>query len=163
MTIRKPNVDELDSVQALVQTVVNEVYASVCPSGPLPIEKEDWSLALIAIVDGSIAGIILTEGEWISDLWVLRENRRRGVGQKLLASGEAQIAARGCSTFRLRVVKSNDSAVRFYLRNGWQVKREFRHEKLPLTMLEMSKCTLKASAQKRMRRVTGPQAPDLSA
>ncbi len=139
--IRRPKADELDSVRALVQTVVDETYGGLWAQPPLPIDEEDWSAALAAIVDGCIAGIVLTRQEWISDLWVLRESRGRGIGQKLLAQAEAEIAGRGCETFRLRVVQSNSSAVNFYLRNGWQVAREFPHEKLPVTMLEMTKAS----------------------
>jgi hypothetical protein len=71
----------------------------------------------------------MTHQEWVSDLWVLRESRRHGVGRKLLARGESEIAARGHETCRLRVVKSNTVAVQFYLGQGWQVAREFAHEK----------------------------------
>jgi ribosomal protein S18 acetylase RimI-like enzyme len=82
----------------------------------------------------------------ISDLWVLRESRGCGIGQKLLAYDEAEIARRGLGTSRLRVVKSNISAVNFYIRNGWQVKREFPHKTLSVTMLEMAKACAEGSA-----------------
>jgi ribosomal protein S18 acetylase RimI-like enzyme len=137
--IRRPKADELDSVRAVVQTAVDEIYGGLRAQPPLPIDEEDWSVALAAIVDKCIVGIVLTHNEWISDLWVLRESRGRGIGQKLLAQGETEIAGRGCGTFHLRVIKSNESAVNFYLRNGWRVEREFPHEKLPVTMLEMTK------------------------
>ena len=52
---------------------------------------------------------------------------------------ESEIAARGCQTCRLRVVKSNRVAVQFYLRRGWQIAREFAHEKYHHPMLEMAK------------------------
>jgi hypothetical protein len=47
--------------------------------------------------------------------------------------------AAGHETFRLRVVKSNTKAVAFYKRMGWRAEREFPHETLPTTMLEMVK------------------------
>jgi ribosomal protein S18 acetylase RimI-like enzyme len=137
--IRSPKADELDSVRAVVQTVVDEVYGGLWATSPLTIDEEDWSCALVAIEDMRIVGVVLTHDEWISDLWVLRESRRRGLGQELLAKGESEVCERGFRTLRLRVVKSNSAAVNFYLRNGWQVKREFRHEKLPVTMIEMTK------------------------
>jgi len=62
-----------------------------------------------------------------------------GVGSRLLAQGESEIAARGCQTCRLRVVKSNLVAVQFYSRQGWGIAREFAHEKYHHPMLEMAK------------------------
>ena len=139
MQIRRPKIDEHSSVQALVQAVVNEVYGGVWASPPLPIDDEDWSLAWVAVYGAKIVGMVLTHGEWISDLWVLGEHRRNGAGQQLLLRAEAEIAGRGHHTFRLRVVKSNVGAVSFYKRMGWRVEREFPHEKLPIDMLEMAK------------------------
>ena len=89
--------------------------------------------------DEKIVGVILTKREWVGDLWVLREYRRQGIGSRLLAQGEAEIAARGQQTCRLRVVRSNAVAVQFYLRQGWQIAREFAHEKYDHAMLEMTK------------------------
>ncbi len=114
-------------------------YAGLWAPAPLPIGEEDWSLAWVAIVDTRIVGMVLTMGEWISDLWVLREHRRRGLGQGLLRQAETEIAGRGYGTFRLRVVKSNTNAVSFYLRRGWRVEREFPNETMPVMMLEMAK------------------------
>jgi ribosomal protein S18 acetylase RimI-like enzyme len=125
-----------------VQTVVDEIYGGLWAPTPLLIDEEDWSLAWVAIVETNIVGMVLTCEEWISDLWVLRENRGHGVGKRLLAKGEAEIAGRGRGTFRLRVVKSNTIAVSFYLRQGWRVEREFPNERLPVTMLEMTKSAI---------------------
>jgi len=86
-----------------------------------------------------IVGMVLTSHEWISDLWVLRRARGQGIGRRLLAQGESEIADRGYRTFRLRVVKSNTAAIGFYQGNGWRVQREFSHESLPIMMLEMGK------------------------
>jgi ribosomal protein S18 acetylase RimI-like enzyme len=93
----------------------------------------------VAVSDGKIVGVIITNQEWVSDLWVFREHRRRGVGSRLLAQGEAEIAARCHQTCRLRVVRSNAVAVQFYLSQGWQIAREFAHEKYQHPMLEMAK------------------------
>lgn len=139
LLIRSPKADELDSVRATVQAVVDEIYGGLWAAPPLQIDDEDWSRAYVAIVDARIAGVVLTHDDWISDLWVSRESRGKGVGQKLLAKGESEISRRGFGTLRLRVVSSNSAAIGFYLRNGWQVNREFLHEKLPVTMIEMIK------------------------
>jgi len=83
--------------------------------------------------------MVLTQEEWISDLWVLREGRGCGVGRRLPAQGEAEIAGRGHRVFRLRVLKLNTAAIQFYQRQGWRVARDFPHEKFPVRMLEMVK------------------------
>lgn len=137
--IRRARASEQDAVRSVVQTVVDEIYGGLWAPAPLHIDEEDWSLAWVAIVETNIVGMVLTCEEWISDLWVLRENRGHGVGKRLLAQAETEIAGRGRGTFRLRVVKSNTSAVSFYLRQGWRVEREFPNETLPVTMLEMNK------------------------
>jgi len=65
--------------------------------------------------------------------------RGYGVGQRLLAQGEAEIIARGYETLHLRVVQSNAAAIEFYRRRGWRIARAFPHERFPITMLEMFK------------------------
>lgn len=42
---------------------------------PLKFEDEDWQLAWVAVSDEKIVGVIITNQEWVSDLWVLREHR----------------------------------------------------------------------------------------
>jgi ribosomal protein S18 acetylase RimI-like enzyme len=137
--IRRPQADEHDSVRAIVQSVVDEIYGGLWAPPPLAVDEENWGLSWIAVVDGKIAGVVLTHKEWISDLWVLRHHRGCGVGYRLLAQGEAEIISRGRETFRLRVVKSNTAAIDFYYRHGWRVAREFQHEKFPVTVFEMVK------------------------
>jgi len=141
LVIRRPQATEYGSVQALIETVANETFKDLFAPNPVPLKfkDEDWPLSWVAVSAERIVGVILTNQEWIDDLWVLPEQRRRGVGSKLLAQGEAEIAARGYRTYRLRVVRSNTVAVQFYLRHGWQVAREFSHEKYHHPMLEMAK------------------------
>lgn len=139
VSIRRPQPQELKSVRALVQTVVDEVYGGIWAPPPLSIDKEGWELSWIAAADSKIVGVVLTSEEWLDDLWVLRETRGHGVGQRLLAQAEAEIAARGHQTLRLRVALSNAAAIDFYRRHGWQIARAFPHEKFPIVMLEMFK------------------------
>ena len=139
VAIRRPQSRELKSVRALVQTVVDEVYGGVWAPPPLPVDEQGWELSWIALVDENIVGVALTSEEWLDDLWVLRETRGCGVGQRLLAQAEAEIIARGHEILRLRVVQSNAAAIGFYRHHGWQIARTFSHEKFPITMLEMFK------------------------
>jgi ribosomal protein S18 acetylase RimI-like enzyme len=144
--IRRPQPEEHYSVRALVETVVDEVYGGIWASPPLPIDEQHRHLSWIAVLDAKIVGVVLTSEEWLDDLWVLRENRRCGVGHRLLEQGEAEIIARGHPILRLRVVKSNIAAIEFYHRHGWRIAREFRHEKFPITTVEMAKSVRPALA-----------------
>ena len=139
--IRRAQVSEYDSVRALVETVANETFKDLFAPDPVPLKFEDadWPLAWVAVSDGKIVGVIITNQEWVNDLWVFHDHRRKGVGSRLLAQGEAEIAARCHQTCRLRVVRSNTNAVQFYLNQGWLIAREFAHEKYQHPMLEMAK------------------------
>lgn len=125
----------------LIEIVATETFKDLFAPNPVPLKfkDEDWPVAWVAASDAKILGVIITNQEWVDDLWVLREHRRQGVGTRLLAQGESEIAARGCQTCRLRVVKSNLVAIQFYVRQGWQIAREFAHEKYHHPMLEMTK------------------------
>ena len=141
LVIRRPQASEFGSVQILIETVANETFNDIFASNPVPLKlnDEDWPLAWVAVFDEKIVGVIITKQEWVDDLWVLREERRQGVGSRLLAKGEAEIAARGYRSCRLRVVQSNAVAVQFYLNQGWQITREFAHEEYHHAMLELAK------------------------
>ena len=141
LVIRRPQASEYGSVQILIETVANETFRDLFAPNPVPLKfkDEDWPLAWVAVSDRKIVGVIITNQEWVDDLWVLREERRQGVGSRLLAKGEADIATRGYRTCRLRVVRSNAVAVQFYLNQGWQIAREFAHEKYHHPMLELAK------------------------
>jgi ribosomal protein S18 acetylase RimI-like enzyme len=139
--IRRPQPEEHDFVRAVVQTVVDEIYGGLWASPPLSVEEENWQSFWVAVRDTKIIGVARTSGEWLDDLWVLRESRGCGVGRRLLAQGEAEIIARGHETLHLRVVQSNAAAIEFYRRHGWQIARAFPHERFPITMLEMFKPT----------------------
>jgi len=141
LVIRRPQASEYGTVQALIETVANETFKDLFAPNPVPLKfkGEDWPLAWVAVSGEKIVGVIITNQEWVDDLWVLREERRQGVGSRLLAKGEAEIATRGYRTCRLRVVRSNAVAVQFYLKQGWQIAREFAHEKYHHAMLELAK------------------------
>jgi GNAT superfamily N-acetyltransferase len=141
VVIRRAQPGEYGSVRTLVETVANETFRDLFAPNPVPLdfEDEDWSLAWVAVSGGNIVGVIMTNQEWVSDLWVLREHRGQGVGSRLLSRGEAEIAARGHQACRLRVVRSNAVAVQFYLGRGWWIAREFAHEKYHHAMLEMAR------------------------
>jgi ribosomal protein S18 acetylase RimI-like enzyme len=138
ITIRHAHPDENKAIHCMVQVIANETFADLFPS-QVPIGEPNWLPAWVAVSDGIIVGVTMTREEWVSDLWVRRESRRFGIGTRLLAQAESEIANRGHETFRLRVVRSNVPAVQFYLAHGWQVEREFPHEKFNHQMFELVK------------------------
>jgi ribosomal protein S18 acetylase RimI-like enzyme len=148
MIIRHPGLCEHDDIHQLVKSVVNEIYGGLWSTSPIEIENQDWSEAWIAPSGDAIVGVLLTKDEWIDDLWVRQDHRGRGLGTKLLQYGEADIAARHYEFGRLRVVQANQNAISFYIKHGWKIERTFRHETLPIEMLELTKrfdCSNEAS------------------
>lgn len=139
MQIRRPTSAECSEVQAFVQTIVDEVYGNIWSEPPLPIGLEDWSDSWIAMGRDGIIGVVLTRGEWVEDLWVSAGNRRKGVGNHLLAWAEKEIMNRGTHTARLRVLSLNQNAIGFYRIRGWQVSGECPHERFPVLVTEMQK------------------------
>lgn len=137
--IRRPHPEEHASLRAVLQTVVDEIYGGLWAPPPLPVDAENWHSSWVAVRDSTVIGVVRTSEEWLDDLWVLRESRGHGVGQRLLAQGEAEIIARGYETLHLRVVQSNARAIEFYRRQGWRIARSFPHERFHITMLEMFK------------------------
>jgi GNAT superfamily N-acetyltransferase len=139
IVIRRARPDENNSVHSLVQTIADETFAYLFAPSQVPIGEANWLSAWLAISREEIVGVSMTRDEWVSDLWVRRDSRRLGIGGKLPARAELEICSRGHNTFRLRVVKSNTRAVQFYQSRGWEVHREFPHEKFGHAMFEMTK------------------------
>lgn len=137
--IRRALPSENDSVHVLVQAIADETFTDLFAPSQVPIGEANWVSAWLAVSEEEIVGVTMTQDEWISDLWVRRESRRTGIGGELLAHAEGEIRGRGHHTFRLRVVKWNARAVKFYQSHGWRVQREFSHEKFGHAMFEMSK------------------------
>jgi GNAT superfamily N-acetyltransferase len=139
LTVTRASGADQARIHDLVQIVVDETYGGLWAPPPITIDAEDWSLGWIAVLGDELAGIALTGGEWLDDLWVLKPFRGCGVGSRLLAAAEDEIAGRGHASARLRVVRDNASARAFYERRGWRAVRVFPHERLPVTMVELAK------------------------
>ena len=126
-------------MHALVQAIADETFAYLFAASQVPIGEPNWISAWVAISGEEIIGVTMTQHEWVTDLWVRSDNRRLGIGAKLLEQAELELRSRGHETFRLRVVKSNTRAVHFYESQGWAVHREFPHEQFGHAMFEMTK------------------------
>ena len=94
---------------------------------------------MVAEIDGRVIGVVISDEDWIEDLWVIKEHRRRGVGSVLLAAAERQIAEGGHATAYLRVVARNLDARCFYAARGWAETVSYPHERWSFRMVEMVK------------------------
>jgi ribosomal protein S18 acetylase RimI-like enzyme len=93
---------------------------------------------LVAELDGRLAGYIrvkpvtpLRENAHvlgIVGLAVAPANRRRGVASALLAAAEQHARARGARKLSLRVLGTNEMAMRLYERHGFQREGSLRDE-----------------------------------
>jgi ribosomal protein S18 acetylase RimI-like enzyme len=93
---------------------------------------------LVAELDGRLAGYIRVKPAttlWenahvlgIVGLAVAPGDRRRGVGSALLAAAERHARARGARKLSLRVLGTNETAMRLYERHGFQREGTLRDE-----------------------------------
>jgi ribosomal protein S18 acetylase RimI-like enzyme len=137
--IRRADATELASVNALVQRVVNDTYAGQWKPGPIDIGDNDWSRAHVAVVDDTIAGVVATEADWVTNLWVDHAFRRRGIGRALLAAAEHELVEADIAVASLRVVSTNVRAIAFYDAMGWLRTREVMREGIPVPMIVYTK------------------------
>jgi ribosomal protein S18 acetylase RimI-like enzyme len=75
--------------------------------------------AVVAVVDGAVAGFVMVVGDEVEQVYVAREHRGTGVAAALLAEAERIVQASGYQRAWLAVVAGNRRARRFYERSGW--------------------------------------------
>ncbi len=138
LVIRPAAATDLAAIGQLVLEVGREVYGHLF-EGDVPRPEGNWAQGLVAEERGRIVGVVVAEGDWIEDLWIARTHRRRGVGSRLLAAGERQIAAHGHAVAHLRVVEDNQRARRFYAAHGWTEIAAYPHERWGFAMLDLIK------------------------
>jgi GNAT superfamily N-acetyltransferase len=76
---------------------------------------------------GEPAGICMTKGDELDQLFVARVARGTGAAAALLADGEARIAASGATTAWLACAIGNDRAAHFYKKHGWHLAGVMTH------------------------------------
>jgi GNAT superfamily N-acetyltransferase len=138
LVIRPAAPSDVASIERLVLEVVREVYDKLIPGDTLPTAGR-WAGGLVAEVAGRIVGVVVSDDDWVEDLWVAREYRNRGIGTMLLTAAERRIAKRSYTEAQLRVVAENLDARRFYAAHGWAETVSYPHEKWGFAMVEMVK------------------------
>ena len=81
----------------------------------------------VAVVDGVPIGHFTVSGHQLVHLFVEPDHQGMGLGRRLLAEGEAMIAAGGHSDFELHARVENLAAIAFYEAVGWTVTDRLIH------------------------------------
>jgi GNAT superfamily N-acetyltransferase len=136
--LRPATTSDRGAIEALVERVAVEVYGHLFPDAP-PRPDGRWAQGVVAEAAGRVVAVMVSDDDWIEDLWVAADWRRRGIGSRLLRAGERQIAARGCKLARLRVIAENHGARCFYARHGWSEAEIYPHERWGFEMVDMVK------------------------
>ena len=135
ITRLKPNSPELEiCAQWRYDAFLKSYGYSLLDSGAqltkLAIQPDEYETALIAWVDGHLAGIcllVLHEFEplhdvspWLASLYVAPEYRKRGVARRLVAAIEDQARSHGVARLHLYT----GDAQEFYVKCGWSLAEQ---------------------------------------
>jgi ribosomal protein S18 acetylase RimI-like enzyme len=115
-----------------IELVLKELLEGPSPRGSIWVAESQGTLAgyLIVVLVMSLEHQGLM-GE-IDELFVLPESRARGVGARLLAAAEAELAQRGCVRLQLQLAIGNRRARAFYERLGFGVRAGYELLDKPL-------------------------------
>jgi len=80
---------------------------------------------IVADLDGVVMGFTVWDEASLQQLWLRRDARGLGIGDKLANAAEGQIAAAGTTRAHLTCMAANEPARRFYERRDWHVVDRF--------------------------------------
>ncbi len=86
-----------------------------------------WRGAIVAEVDRRVVGVAQAHGAKLSDLWVERSMRSRGIGARLAQAAEDRIRKQGYRMAHLFTATINEQGRVFYERNGWRLSYFMHH------------------------------------
>jgi ribosomal protein S18 acetylase RimI-like enzyme len=81
----------------------------------------------LAVIDSTPIGHFTVHGNQLVHLFVDPDHQGMGLGSRLLAQGEAMIAANGHSDFELHTRVENLAAIAFYKARGWTLTDQLIH------------------------------------
>jgi putative acetyltransferase len=133
VSIRNADPADLDTLMSLVAQLESELPPLPYPEDPKDFERAKVEkmvregIALLAEDEGSAVAYALARfGDhgpttvYVTDMWVERSHRGRGLGRDLLRRVAEQAAERGSTHVVLDVDSKNAAAITFYLRLGFE-------------------------------------------
>jgi len=127
--LRPATEDDIPALARLWHRGWHEAHAAYTPEALTRLRTvEDFARRLRqALADIRMAGATLRplgfcviRDDELYQLFVSPEARGSGLAARLLAEGEARLAARGVGVARLDIGMGNHRAARFYARHGWE-------------------------------------------
>ncbi len=116
--------------EAFLKSYGYSLYDSAAQLTKLATQPDEYETALIALVDGHLAGVcllVLQEFEplhdvspWLASLYVAPEFRKRGVARRLVAAIEDQARSHGVARLHLYT----GDAEKFYVKCGWSLAEQ---------------------------------------
>jgi ribosomal protein S18 acetylase RimI-like enzyme len=95
-----------------------------------------------AVVIGTIMAGYDGHRGWIYSVAVQSENRKQGIGSRLVSHAERALTDRGCLKINLQIMEGNESVVAFYSSLGYLVEKRVSmgkriHENIPAATLDV--------------------------
>lgn len=126
--LRPARPEDIPALARLWHAGWHEAHAAYTPPALTALRTEaDFARRLVAMWpetrmagDGDALGFCTIRDDEIYQLFVAPRARASGLAARLLADGEARLAARGVGMARLDIGVGNDRAARFYSRQGWE-------------------------------------------
>lgn len=124
--------EELDAVADVWHEAWHDAHAEIVPFAL--VLQRDWAQFRARLADfgaglfvigpnGQPNGLCVAKDGVLDQLFVAAPARGQGGAARLLAAGEARLAADGVAEATLHCAAGNHRAQRFYERHGWHVAR----------------------------------------
>lgn len=129
MDVRSAEPREIDQLAKLWYDGWQDAHAKVVPVELARVrtlesfrDRIEAALPSVRVMGprGAALGFVMVKDDELYQLYVSAQARGAGVAARLLADGEAQLAASGIETAWLSCAIGNDRAARFYEKCGWR-------------------------------------------
>jgi ribosomal protein S18 acetylase RimI-like enzyme len=139
--VRAATPDDADAIECYHDRCFTSTYSAQLLAGEFEApdregmrrQLRDWFqldsdfATRVAVIDGVPIGHFTVRGHHLVHLFVDPDHQHMGLGRRLLAAGEAMIAAGGHSQFELHARVENLPAIAFYEAAGWTVTDRLVH------------------------------------